>query len=44
MGTTVLSIIILYFTWYKHLPPSRSPEDLDEDPQMSLAPEIKEAA
>ncbi len=44
MGTTVLSIIILYFTWYKHLPPSRTPEDLDEDLQLPLAPEIKEAA
>lgn len=30
-GTTVLTIVILYFTWYKHLPPARDPQDYDED-------------
>lgn len=30
LGTTVLAIVILYFTWYKHLPPAREAGDYDE--------------
>jgi len=30
LGTTVLVIVILYFTWYKHLPPAREAGDYDE--------------
>lgn len=41
---TVLSVIILYFTWYKHLPPARTPEDYDEELQTHGAAEQGEAA
>lgn len=30
IGTTVLTVVILYFTWYKHLPPAREAGDYDE--------------
>lgn len=30
IGTTVLTVVILYFTWYKHLPPAREGGDYDE--------------
>ncbi|MBX3282207.1 MAG: hypothetical protein KF756_06990 [Acidobacteria bacterium] len=45
-GTTVLTIVILYFTWYKHLPPARDPQDYDEDdPSFAGAGDgLKEAA
>jgi len=30
IGTTLLTVVILYFTWYKHLPPAREAGDYDE--------------
>ncbi len=30
IGTTLLTVGILYFTWYKHLPPAREAGDYDE--------------
>lgn len=44
IAATVLSVIILYFTWYKHLPPARTPEDYDEELQTHGAAEQGEAA
>jgi len=44
IAAAVLSVIILYFTWYKHLPPARTPEDYDEELQTHGSAEQGEAA
>jgi len=31
LATTLVSVIILYFTWYKNLPPARDPGDIVDD-------------
>lgn len=46
IGTTLVCVAILYFTWYKNLPPPRAAEDYDEDdvnPVPAGAP-VQEAA
>ena len=38
LGTTILCAVVLYFTWYKNLPPPRAVDDYDEaDVDMAAA-------
>jgi Na+/proline symporter len=46
IGTTLICVVVLYFTWYKNLPAPRAPEDYEEA-EVDLAAagvELKEAA
>jgi Na+/proline symporter len=45
LGTTAICAVILYFTWYKNLPPPRAIEDYDEaDANLAAGVAAQEAA
>jgi SSS family solute:Na+ symporter len=45
LGTTAVCVVILYFTWYKNLPPPRAIEDYDEaDANLAAGVAAREAA
>jgi hypothetical protein len=45
LGTTIVCAVVLYFTWYKNLPPPRAVDDYDEtDVDMAAAGTVQEAA
>ena len=43
LGTTLLTVIILYFTWYKHLPPPSAPRSEEAENIAEERDEISQA-
>jgi hypothetical protein len=43
IGTTLLTVVILYFTWYKHLPPPAAPPSEDAENSAEQRDEISHA-